>query len=287
MKKIAAGLIVMACAAASARGQSISFEDAKKGDEAKKMAFLDQELGKLVFDKEKNPTGFVKAWFYVANPEHKAKAEEVMKEEFKKDGREKFYEKEAPAILKSLECPSSRILPFYRETAPMAQRKCQGYLLVGNLFDLRDEAEYRSLMDDYLLTYLRSREEGLKFKDAEDNEQELNPAIPILRDIAHASLLNLYARSVQMAKIAGKARTVSDAFRKAVVQNYLASHQLFLRQFKKELKIWDDNNENTLQKEIVDFLTFMRDLIYKELKKAGVAHKEINKDTFEYALEGI
>ncbi len=35
-------------------------------------------------------------------------------------------------------------------------------------------------------------------------------------------------------------------------------------------KIYDDNNENKLQEEIVFFLNFARDIIYKNLKKAGV-----------------
>ncbi len=66
----------------------------------------------------------------------------------------------------------------------------------------------------------------------------------------------------------------------------MASHKLFLRQFAKEQKIFDDNNENTLQKEIVDFLGFMKDLVYKNLKKAGLEHKAIDKDKLEYSLEG-
>lgn len=286
MLRTAIGFILLGAAAGPAAAQSISFEDAKKGDEAKKLAFLDQELGKLVFDKEKNPKGLIKGWFFMGSAAHKKAAEEAMKEEYKKDGRESFYDKEVPAILQALEVPATSVFPFYRETANMAQRKCLGYLLVGNLFGLQSEDELRSTLDDYALTYVKNREETMAFKDG-DNEQELNPAIPILRDIAHMSLLNLYARSVQIEKIAGKARKVSDDFKKAVAQSYLGSLKLFYRQQKKEIKIFDDNNENTLQKEIVDFLQFMSDYIQKNLKKVGVEQKAVDKENFEYTLEGL
>ena len=56
---------------------------------------------------------------------------------------------------------------------------------------------------------------------------------------------------------------------------------------KKQQKIYDDNNENGMQKEIVSFLNFMRDVIPKDMKKAGVEHKEVDKNKFEYSLEGI
>ncbi len=196
MKRMIAGMILLCIGASHAPPQTASFDDAQKGDEVKKLAFLEQELGKLVWDKEKNPAGYVKAWFYAADPAQKAKAEAAMREEYKKEGREKFYEKESAEIFKGLESPACRIQPFYRESAPMAQRKCQGYLPVGDVFGLRDEAEFKSTLEDYILPYLKSREEGLVFKDG-DIEQELNPAIPVVRDIAHASLLNMYARSGQ------------------------------------------------------------------------------------------
>jgi len=293
MLRMVAGLIILGCAATPALSQSISFDDAKKGDEAKKLAYLDQLLGKLVWDKEKNPAGCVKAWYYMAGTDHKDAgchcgkcAQAALKEEFKRDGRENYFDKEMPALLKAMESPAGRIFPFYRETAPMAQKKNQGIILVGDLFGLQDQEELSSTMEDYLLPYLKHHEQGMAFKDG-DNELELNPAIPILRDIAHMSLLNMYSRAGQIEKIAAKARKVSDGFRQAVVKNYLDSLKLYLRQFKKELKIFDDNNENTLQKEIVDFLTFMKDLVFKNLKKAGLEHKEVNKETFEFSLEGI
>ncbi len=286
MRWLIVGWLLLGCAASPAWAQAISFDDAKKGDEAKKLAFLDQELGKLVFDKEKNPKGCVKAWYYMANANQKAKAEAAMREDYKKDGREKSCEKEVTALLKSLESPSSRILPFYREEAPIARRKHQGILLVGDVLGLQDESEFRSTLDDYILSYLKSREEGMVFKDG-DNEYELNVYAPATTEIAHTSLINLHARSVQIQKIAGKSRNASDNFRRAVVRDYLDSHKLYHHQLRRQQKIFDDNNQNDMQKEIVDFLTFARDMIHKNMKKAGVEHKMVDKDAFEYSLEGI
>ncbi len=80
---------------------STTFEEAKRGDEARKLEFLDQFLGKLVYDKDRNPAGFIKAWYYVPATSHKgagchcgACAREVLKEECQRDVREMSIENE-------------------------------------------------------------------------------------------------------------------------------------------------------------------------------------------------
>ncbi len=292
MLRTVVGLIILGVAATPALSQDISFEDAK-ADAAKRPAFLEQVFGKLVHCKEKNPAGYVKAWYCVTDTAHKDSgchcaqcAREALMEEFKKDSREKFAEKEIKELFDSLACPAQRVRPFFRETSRIGYKKCEGILLVGDVFGLNSANEFKSTMEDYLAPYIKYHEEVLTLKDKDDFDMELNPAIPILKDIAHLCLLNLYARTLQIEKIAAKERQVSDEFRKGAIANYLDSHKVYLKMFAKEKKIWDDNNENTLQKEIVDFLEFMQGHIYEKLKKAGFEHKVVNKATFEYTLEG-
>ena len=55
--------------------------------------------------------------------------------------------------------------------------------------------------------------------------------------------------------------------------------------FAHEKKVYDDNNENTLQKEIVDFMDVCFKTNQKRLEGAGLKHKLVNKETHEYSLE--
>ncbi len=55
------GLLLAGCAVSPSPAPSGAFEEARRGDEARKLEFLDQLLGRLVYDKEKNPAGYLKA----------------------------------------------------------------------------------------------------------------------------------------------------------------------------------------------------------------------------------
>jgi len=262
------------------------------GDEAEKIARLEGLLGKLVYDKEKNPAGLVKAWYCVPAAGHKgagchcgACARQALLEEYRNDRREKQFEQELPAILKRLESPAERIVLFYGEKIVIGQKKRQGILLVGDLLGLGEE-EVRSALEDYLPACLKSWEEGMTFKE-EENEMDLDAYAPATREIARTSLVNLHARSVQLGKIAGKSRKVSEGYRQAVVRSYLDSLRLFSAQHAREEVIYEKNEENTLQKEIVFCLRLAKKVIQGNLKKAGLEHRVVNKETHEYALDGF
>lgn len=203
-----------------------------------------------------------------------------------KDGREKSFEKDLPAILKALDSLAGRLTPFYREGAPIGHKMYQGILLVGDLFSLTNEEELRSALEDFLLTYVKDREEGIVFKDGDEKYELIDD--PVLKEIAHTSLINLHARSVQIEKIAAKTRKVSTEYRQAVVGNYLESYRLFSKHYVKWKEIYDGNIEGLpIVGEIVLFLKYVRCSLHGNLKKVGLEHREVNKETHEYALDGF
>ena len=80
-------------------------------------------------------------------------------------------------------------------------------------------------------------------------------------------------------------RKVSEAFKSDLIKQYLATHTLFSRDFARERKVYDDNNENTLQKEIVDFLDECFKFDHARFDKVGYKHTVVNKENHEYSLE--
>src|SRR5262245_49566124 len=57
--------------ALSAESRAVTFDEAK-ADASKRMAYVGQLLDKQVFDKDKNPNGLIKAWYFVADEKQKA-----------------------------------------------------------------------------------------------------------------------------------------------------------------------------------------------------------------------
>ena len=80
-------------------------------------------------------------------------------------------------------------------------------------------------------------------------------------------------------------RKVSDGFKSELIKQYLATHTVFSRMYAHEKKVFDDNNENTLQKEIVDFLDFIFKEMHLRIGAAGLEHKLVNKENHEYSLD--
>jgi len=233
----------------SAGADAPSFDEAK-ADPAKRMAHLSAHLDPLVFDKEKNPKGLLKAWYYVADEKQLAAAQDAIKAVFKAEGREFFYAKEVKNIFAPLESPTRRATPWYSDRVTAGAGTKTGILLVGDVFALANEDEARSVIEDYALALVKLKEEGLKV-----GELELDANIPALKLVSNKSLLPMWAQSGQLeAALKGK-RKVSDGFKAELEKQYATTHALYARAYAQEKKVFDDNNENTLQKEIVDFLT--------------------------------
>ena len=259
--------------------RAVTFDEAK-ADASKRPAYVAQLLDKQIYDKDKNPNGLLQAWYYVADEKQKAEAEAAIKARYKKDGREFFFAKEVKAIFAPLETTVRRATPWYSDSVAAGSGSHSGIMLVGDLFTLGSEEEARSVVEDYALDLVKMREAGLKVKDL-----ELDANIPALKLVSNRSLLPLYAQAAQLEAVLKGARKVSDGFKKDLTQQYLGTLGLFGKDFAKEKKVYDDNNENTLQKEIVDFLDECFKFNQERFSGLGYTHKLVNKDTQEYALE--
>jgi hypothetical protein len=226
-----------------------SFDEAK-ADASKRMAYLEGLLNPLVFDKEKNPKGVIKAWYYVADEKQLAAAQDAIKAVFKAEGREFFYAKAVKDIFAPLESTVKRATPWFSDRVTAGAGTKTGILLVGDVFALASEDEAKSVIQDYALALINLKENGLKV-----GELELDANIPALKLVSNKSLLPMWAQSGQLESAMKGTRKVSDGFKKELQTQYATTHALYARQYAQEKKVYDDNNENTLQKEIVDFLT--------------------------------
>lgn len=254
--------------------------DEAKADASKRQAYLEATLNPWIFDKDKNPKGLIAAWYYVADEKQLAAAQEAIKAVFKAEGREFFYTKEVKNIFAPLESPTKRATPWYSDRIAAGSGTKKGILLVGDLFSLGSEDEAKSVLEDYALALIKMKEEGLKV-----GELELDANIPALKLVSNKSLLPLYAQSGQLESALKGTRKVSDGFKKELQGQYLATHTLFSRSYAQEKKVYDDNNENTLQKEIVDFLTEAWNADHKRIESLGYKYTVTNKENHEYSIE--
>jgi hypothetical protein len=272
-------LIATLLAASAPESRAVTFDEAK-GDASKRMAWLGQLLDKQVHDKDKNPNGILKAWYYVADEKQMAAAQEAIKARYKQDGREFYFAKDVKALFAPLETAARRAIPWYSDSVGAGSGTKSGLLLVGDVFALGGEDEAKSVIEDYALSLVKMREVGLKVKDL-----ELDANIPALKLVSNKSLLPLYAQAAQLEAVLKGGRKVSDAFKKDLTQQYLATHSLFSKMHAHEKKVYDDNNENTLQKEIVEFLDECSKSDHERFEALGLQHKLLNKENFEYSLE--
>lgn len=272
-------LVIAALAAFSTESRAVTFDEAK-ADASKRMAYVAQFLDHQVFDKDKNPNGLIKGWYYVADEKQMAAAQEAIKARYKSDGREFYFAKDVKSIFAPLETPARRALPWFSDSVAAGAGTKSGIVLVGDLFTLGSEDEAKSVLEDYVMPLVKMREGGLKVKD-----QELDANIPALKLVSNRSLLPLYAQAAQLESILKGGRKVSDAFKADLTKQYLGTHALFSRDFAREKKVYDDNNENTLQKEIVDFLDECFKDDHERFEKVGYKHTVVNKDSFEYSLD--
>jgi hypothetical protein len=261
------------------QGAAVTYDQAK-ADPAKRAAYLEQKLGPLVFDKDKNPKGVLKACFYLPDEKQLEAAKEKVKAEYAKDGRAFFFAREFKTMETAVQSPVVKILAFYRNGVAAGSQGKEGILLVGDVFALASEEEANSLFDDYLPTYLRLAEDGIKVKD-----REVDTFVPALRQMSYTSLIPALAQADQLEKILKGGRKVSDGFKAEAVKSYLSTYSLYSKAYAKEKKVYDDNNENTLQKEIVDTLEFLRTHLHERFQGMGLEHKAVNKENHEYSLE--
>ncbi len=268
-------MMLAVLAALAAQAAPIKFEDAK-ADPSKRAAYLEQRLGRLVHHKEKNPKGVAAGWHVAAD----ASARQRLLEEYKLDGREYAFEKELKAVLGATDSPVTRASAFYRVKARVGSGQRQGVILAGDLFGLAGEDEVLSVVDDFLATTVRVWDAGLTI---DDREVDLN--IAALGELADFVPIRLYALSVQLENVLKGTRKVSDEFRRELLKEYLKAHQKYMTHLAKEKKLYDDNNENSLQKEIYDSYEFIRATIHNRFSAAGWVHKAANPATHEYALE--
>jgi hypothetical protein len=259
--------------------RAVTFDEAK-ADASKRKAYLGGLLDKHVFDKDKNPKGVIQAWYYVAEKDQRAAAEAAIKARYEKDGRAFYFPKEVAAIFAPLDTAVRRVSPWYSDAVAAGAGTHTGILLVGDIFTLGGEEEAKSVIEDYALSLVQMREAGLKV-----NELELDANIPALKLVSNKSLLPLYAQAGQLEAILKGGRKVSDGFKKELTQSYLATHGVFGKMYAHEKKVYDDNNENTLQKEIVDFLDECLKFGHERFNKLGYQHKLVNKENHEWTLE--
>jgi len=251
-----------------------SFDEAK-ADPSKRMAYLQAALDPL-----KAPAGPLKAWYYVADEKQMAEAQEAIKAVFKAEGREFFFAKEVKNIFAPLESPTRRATPWYSDRVAAGAGTKTGILLVGDIFALANEDEAKSVLEDYALAVIKLREGGMKVGD-----QELDANIPALKLVSNKSLLTMWGQSGQLEAASKGTRKVSDGFKAELQKQYLATHNVFARQYAQEKKVYDDNNENTLQKEIVDFLAECWKADHARIEGLGLKYNLTNKETQEYSLE--
>ena len=248
----------------------VTFDQAKK-DATRRAAYLDRHL-----DAIRNQ---VRGWYLVGDGEDRAKAKVALRTEFRTEEKLYDYKKDTGKILADLDAGRLRVTPFYFKDALFGERENSGVLLIGKLFDLKNEDEALSILADYLPTTVDFRENGLMFDD-----WELDTYAPALKSMSDVSLIELHSRAAQLEKIFNGARKVSDGFRRAVISRYQATYGEFMKDFAAQQKIWDDNNENSFQLEIVEFLEAYRDHLHERMEKQGYKHKTGNKAKNAYTL---
>lgn len=274
-------MISFALAALAVAADPVSFEEAKK-DPAKRGAYLQQLLGPLLLDKK-----LVKGWYVMTEEAHVEKdcrcakcANEAIRAEYKTDEREFAFRREIKEVLKPLEKPSSRVVPFYRGTTLVGYQEKQGILLIGDLFALASEDEVKSVVEDYVTTFVKLAEDGVKI-----GERSVDTTVPAMDSMKYDTVLMLWAQAAQLAPILSGKRKVSEDFKKAAVADYLATYGKYGKAYLRQKKIWDDNNENTLQKEILDSMDVLRATVNEKMKVAGYQHKLVSADEQKFELE--
>lgn len=219
-----------------------SFDEAK-ADKAKRADYLKAAIGAAP----------IKSFYLLGDEASNKAGMDAVKAEYKADGREVFFNKEIKKVVAPAEAASVRAVVYYREGLDVGAAQKAGILLVGDVFALANEDEAKSVLEDYVGTFVKFAEGGIKIGD-----KEVDTLVPALKQIAYTSLIKSLAQNVQTTAILSGKRKVSDAFKAEAVKEYAATYKQFLADLAKQKKIYDDNNENTLQKEIWDSMELLK-----------------------------
>lgn len=230
-----------------------SFDEAK-ADKAKRADYLKAAIGGAP----------LKGVFMLGDEASNKAGLDALKAEYKLDGREVFFNREIKKVVAPAELPAQRAVVYYREGLDIGAAQKAGILLVGDVFALSNEDEAKSVLEDYVGTFVKFAESGIKIGD-----REVDTLVPALKQIAYTSLIKGLAQNTQVTAILSGKRKVSDAFKAEALKDYAATYQLFLGDLAKQKKIYDDNNENTLQKEIWDSLEMVKEQLEKSLVVDG------------------
>ena len=212
MKTLAA-LLALALAAGP------SFDEAK-ADKAKRADYLKDAVAKLP----------LKGAYLLGDEAANKAGMDALRAEYKEDGRAVFFNKEIKKVLAPADAPTVRAVVYFREGVDVGAAQKAGILLVGDLFALASEDEAKSVLEDYVATFVKYGESCIKIGD-----KEVDTLVPALKE-------------------------------------YLTTYRQFIADLAKQKKIYDDNNENTLQKEIWDSLEMVKTHLADTLGKAGLEH---------------
>ena len=251
-----------------------------KADPSKRIAYVKKLVGKLVHDKAKNPKGILQAVFYLPDEKQKKAATKLIEAEYKKDGRAFYFRKEIKGHLAKVEKAPYRFATFFRQDLGVGMEEKAGILLVGDIFSSGTEQDVLSAFEDYATIAAKYGENGIIVSG-----REVDTTLPAIDRISHPLLIPLLSQLTQLEKILGGKRKVSDGYRKTIVAEYLANHQKYSKVVLKEKKIYDSNNENTLQKEIFDGLNVLLKHFDERMKKVGYEHKTVDKKTLKVELK--
>lgn len=182
-------------------------KDDPKGDKAGKYESLKMKYGeqlaideyKLVYDKKRNPNGFIKELFYWQNPEHQKIATNRLKEHALNNARVARDQIDNYVQSMATSLPSYRVVTFQKN--PPGQQEKSGFLIWDSaLFKLSNEQEVFSTFD-YAYVYAHeyeynAKEYNSKKWDVKNRELAFN----------HAARISLEARCDQITKIVNGVR---------------------------------------------------------------------------------
>lgn len=202
----------------------IAFDQAKSGTDALKIKYLDQllvEEYKLIADPKRNPDGFVSAWYYWDDKDHRKKAVEAVRDEMKNIG----YENQTDGTVKTI----TNTMYFYR-IMPRLSREGIGhkqkltYLLVGKeLFDdAFSEDELFSRVDE---AYVQHAAREFNFLVGGKEFDAKNGALRLYTNYFTA----LFGARVRLELVLqGKRKRMSEFYEGTIVRNYAKNYNDFL-----------------------------------------------------------
>jgi len=205
----------------------ITFDQAKSGNDAKKIAYLDQllvEEYKLIADPKRNPDGFVAAWHYWDDKNQKKKASDAVRADMRSVGAENQTESTLAGIDNQL--PHYRLFPRTKEG--MGNRQKLNYLIVGKqlLGSANSEDELFSYVDE-AYAELAAREYNMPIHGKELERTNASVAIYL------PSFVSLYAARTRLELVLkGKRKNMSQFTEDDVLRNYAKYYFEFIERQK-------------------------------------------------------